>query len=182
MNSVGCQIERRKMADTEPNMHNSVISRVLGQRWQKMSYAERQPFVREADKVRQLHLQEHPDYRYCPRRREKGKPGERRGYVRQQPTVSTTRDTSPVQQSSSLSVVSSVLPHSPAHCVGEYCGYSCDLFLQNYRLIVVDLNRIGKNIMKINFLHQLLLPVQFISQRKCCNSTSTVAIIVMCQH
>jgi HMG (high mobility group) box len=128
------KIERRKMADTEPNMHNSVISRVLGQRWQKMSYAERQPFVREADKVRQLHLQEHPDYRYCPRRKEKRKLGERRGYVRQPSTVLTTRETFPVRQSSStFSVISSV---PPAHCSSKYCCF-VDSFVQNHRFQTV---------------------------------------------
>jgi HMG (high mobility group) box len=95
---INKQIERRKMADCEPNLHNSIISRVLGQRWQKMSFAERQPFVREADRVRQLHLKEHPDYRYCPRRKEKRKLGERRGYVRQQTLSTNTRELCQVRQ------------------------------------------------------------------------------------
>lgn len=87
------------MADSEPNLHNSIISRVLGQRWQQMSSSERQPFVREADRVRQLHLKEHPDYRYCPRRKEKRKLGERRGYIRHQMLNTATRESCQPRQS-----------------------------------------------------------------------------------
>lgn len=52
-------------------MHNSVISCVLGQRWRRMSLAERQPFIAEAERVRTRHMIDNPDYRYRPQRKNK---------------------------------------------------------------------------------------------------------------
>jgi hypothetical protein len=66
---VWSQIERRKMAALEPSLHNSKISRLLGQRWQTMSDSDRLPFVREAQRLRQAHVEEHPDYKFQPRRK-----------------------------------------------------------------------------------------------------------------
>jgi len=66
---VWSQIERRKISEIQPEMHNAEISKRLGVRWKKLTEPERQPFVAEAERLRQLHLQEYPDYKYRPRKR-----------------------------------------------------------------------------------------------------------------
>lgn len=52
-------------------MHNAEISKQLGRRWRQLADAEKQPFVDEAERLRQLHVQEYPDYKYRPRKKAK---------------------------------------------------------------------------------------------------------------
>ena len=40
-----------------------------GQKWRSLSQPEKQPFIDAAEKLRVQHMQEHPDYKYRPRRR-----------------------------------------------------------------------------------------------------------------
>ncbi|XP_041358324.1 transcription factor SOX-4-like [Gigantopelta aegis] len=69
---VWSQLERRKISEVSPEMHNAEISKRLGKRWKLLSEEERQPYVEEAERLRVLHMQEYPDYKYRPRK--KGKP------------------------------------------------------------------------------------------------------------
>lgn len=53
----------------QPDMHNAEISKRLGLQWKLLSEPERQPFIEEAERLRVLHVQEYPDYKYRPRKR-----------------------------------------------------------------------------------------------------------------
>ncbi|KAG8281040.1 Transcription factor SOX-4 [Homalodisca vitripennis] len=66
---VWSQIERRKICEMQPDMHNAEISKRLGRRWKTLSEEERQPFIEEAERLRLMHLQEYPDYKYRPRKK-----------------------------------------------------------------------------------------------------------------
>ncbi|GLV40417.1 Sox box protein 14 [Carabus blaptoides fortunei] len=66
---VWSQIERRKICEQQPDMHNAEISKRLGRRWKTLNDEERQPFIDEAERLRQLHMQEYPDYKYRPRKK-----------------------------------------------------------------------------------------------------------------
>jgi hypothetical protein len=68
---VWSQIERRKICEQQPDMHNAEISKRLGKRWKTLTDEERQPFIEEAERLRILHMQQYPDYKYRPRKKVK---------------------------------------------------------------------------------------------------------------
>lgn len=69
---VFSHIERKKIVELNPDIHNAEISKQLGKRWKALDDEARKPFVEEADRLRQLHQQEYPDYKYRPRKKMKG--------------------------------------------------------------------------------------------------------------
>lgn len=50
-------------------MHNAEISKQLGARWRKLSADVKQPYKEEAERLRRLHAQEYPNYKYRPKKR-----------------------------------------------------------------------------------------------------------------
>uniref|UniRef100_A0A8C4Q8I8 HMG box domain-containing protein n=1 Tax=Eptatretus burgeri TaxID=7764 RepID=A0A8C4Q8I8_EPTBU len=68
---VWSQIERRKIMDESPDLHNAEISKQLGRRWRLLKDGEKVPFVREAERLRLQHMADYPDYKYRPRKKMK---------------------------------------------------------------------------------------------------------------
>lgn len=62
---------RKELAQENPRMHNSELSKRLGAEWKALSDQEKRPFIDDAKKIREQHMVDHPGYRYRPRRKPK---------------------------------------------------------------------------------------------------------------
>ncbi len=60
---------RKKIADENPKMHNSEISKRLGTQWKGLSDEEKRPYIDEAKRLREAHMKKHPNYKYKPKRK-----------------------------------------------------------------------------------------------------------------
>ncbi|XP_019946905.1 transcription factor SOX-4b [Paralichthys olivaceus] len=99
---VWSQIERRKIMEQSPDMHNAEISKRLGKRWKLLRDSDKIPFIREAERLRLKHMADYPDYKYRPRKKVKSstsKPGS--GGDKAEKLSSSSHNTSTKSSSSS---------------------------------------------------------------------------------
>lgn len=68
------QAARKKLSNLYPDLSYAKLSKTLGRIWKSLDQAEKQPFVDEAERLRQKHKIDHPDYKFQPKRREKKRP------------------------------------------------------------------------------------------------------------
>ena len=71
MNSfmVFSHLERKRLAEENPELHNADLSKILGRKWKSLTPAQRQPYIDEAERLRVVHTETYPEYKYKPRRR-----------------------------------------------------------------------------------------------------------------
>lgn len=66
---VWSRLQRKKISMLNPKLHNSEISKRLGLEWKSLDETEKRPFIDEAKRLRIKHMQDYPDYKYRPRRK-----------------------------------------------------------------------------------------------------------------
>jgi len=66
---VWSQMERREIVKNAPDTHNAEISKTLGKCWKLLTEEQRKPYRDEAERLKELHNREYPDYKYRPRKK-----------------------------------------------------------------------------------------------------------------
>uniref|UniRef100_A0A9J8CL93 Transcription factor SOX n=1 Tax=Cyprinus carpio carpio TaxID=630221 RepID=A0A9J8CL93_CYPCA len=138
---VWSQIERRKIMEQSPDMHNAEISKRLGKRWKLLKDSDKIPFIREAERLRLKHMADYPDYKYRPRKKVKsssGKTGEKSASKKSSKTLSRTHRKSTALELTSHSVpadhhtlyksrsAAKQIPEKPAKRGHAFVGCSSD--------------------------------------------------------
>eukprot|EP00794_Sanderia_malayensis_P010737 gene10737-11886_t len=59
--------KRRKLSSIDPSLHNSSISKILGEEWKHLPIKDKDPYIKESKSLMDKHKKEHPNYHYKPR-------------------------------------------------------------------------------------------------------------------
>ncbi|KAM3930470.1 transcription factor SOX-11 [Leptodactylus fuscus] len=110
---VWSKIERRKIMEQSPDMHNAEISKRLGKRWKMLNDSEKIPFIREAERLRLKHMADYPDYKYRPRKKPKLEPSAKQA-LGQSPEKSPSGGGNGIKSKSSSSSSSTATKKCPS--------------------------------------------------------------------
>ena len=58
------RLQRHEIAQENPKMHNSEISKRLGSEWKILTEGDKRPFMDKAKRTIAKHVKNHPDYKF----------------------------------------------------------------------------------------------------------------------
>ena len=67
------QDEARRCYVQDDVVNSEAFGFFAGKKWRSLTPSDRRPYVEEAERLRVLHMQAHPNYKYRPRRRKQSK-------------------------------------------------------------------------------------------------------------
>ena len=76
------------VSNTNNDTGTAEISKRLGSEWKLLTESEKTPFIDEAKRIRAKHMQDHPEYKYRPRRKPKNLKAPGYPYTMPYPSVS----------------------------------------------------------------------------------------------
>lgn len=72
----------RKLAQENPGKRKPGIAQRLGSEWKLLSEGDKEPFIEEANRLKAVHKEMHPDYKFRPRNMAKKDPsGQQDGMI-----------------------------------------------------------------------------------------------------
>ncbi|XP_077577058.1 transcription factor SOX-4b [Stigmatopora nigra] len=112
---VWSQIERRKIMEQSPDMHNAEISKRLGKRWKLLRDSDKIPFIQQAERLRLKHMADYPDYKYRPRKKVKSSASKPASGGEKGDKVSSSSNSTSIKSSTSSRKSALKSPCSKAH-------------------------------------------------------------------
>ncbi|XP_077381938.1 transcription factor SOX-4b [Festucalex cinctus] len=112
---VWSQIERRKIMEQSPDMHNAEISKRLGKRWKLLRDSDKIPFIQQAERLRLKHMADYPDYKYRPRKKVKSSASKPGSGAEKGEKVNSSSNSTSMKSSSSSRKNGHKSPSSKAH-------------------------------------------------------------------
>ena len=107
--------QRKLLSKEQPKLHNTELSKKLGQMWKSLTEEEKQHFKQQADLIKSQHREKYPDYKYRPKRRKvpklKAPPHECRPLVGSEEGSSTSSDSPRMPLTDDLILRSNCNPH-----------------------------------------------------------------------
>ncbi|NXE50849.1 SOX11 factor, partial [Casuarius casuarius] len=130
---VWSKIERRKIMEQSPDMHNAEISKRLGKRWKMLKDSEKIPFIREAERLRLKHMADYPDYKYRPRKKPKmdpsAKPNASQSPEKNAPTTSSSKSAKSSSKKCSKLKAAAASPPKPGAKAAHHGDYAGDEYV-----------------------------------------------------
>ncbi|CAF0907723.1 unnamed protein product [Didymodactylos carnosus] len=145
---VWAQAARKNLTNNLTAVNNAQLSKTLGKLWKALPPEQRKPFVDEAERIREQHKKDHPDYKYQPKRKAKSSSSKSSVSSRYHPYSQNSKLSSSISDSiqSPGSPDSSVDSKSPPQLFTNDFDHECKENFQYFSPYPSTLSTLGTNL------------------------------------